>query len=127
MSTTGNGHFVLDAFEGTLKHFAYREKGPSGRLGPSNAPPAGAKAAQGQGDTCISPDGQFLLGGCGDNTVLLWDITKDSVPGHEVLEPMSTLPAKCKTPIVGYNPRTHLLATADKDFYFWQPDPDLIL
>lgn len=130
VSTTGNGHLVLDAFEGTLKYFAYRKEGSSGRLGPSTAPPTGPNAptaAQGQGDTCISPDGQFLLGGCGNNTVLVWDISKDSTPGNEFIEPKHTLPAKCKTPIIGYNPRTHVLATADRDFYLWQPDPDLIM
>lgn len=126
VSTTGSGHFVLDAFSGAVTHFAYRKAGHSGRLGPRTSPPHGTKSPPvGQGDTCISPDGQYLLGGSSENGVLIWDISKPTSK-NGYLEPTETLPSPSKAPIIGYNPRTNLLATADKDFYFWQPDPELM-
>jgi COMPASS component SWD2 len=133
VSTTGNGHFVLDAFSGELTHFCYRKAGHSGRLAPGASPPGqtsgmpnGLSPALGQGDVCATPDGQYLLGGSGQDSILVWDISKP--PSHNnVLEPFETLPGMGKAPIVGYNPRTNLLASADRDFFFWQPDPDLML
>jgi COMPASS component SWD2 len=44
-----------------------------------------------------------------------------------MLEPMEKLPGQGKSAVVGYNPRTNLLASADKDLYLWQPDPDLMI
>jgi COMPASS component SWD2 len=58
--------------------------------------------------------------------VLVWDISK-SPTSNNVLEPMEKLPGHGKAAIVGYNPRTNLLATADKDLLLWQPDPDLMM
>ena len=133
VSTTGVGHFVLDAFSGELTHFCHRSHGHSGRLAPGASPPGqnsgmanGITPVMGQGDVCASPDGQFLLGGSGKDGILIWDISK--TPSHNnVREPFETLPGPGKAPIVGYNPRTNLLASADRDFYFWQTDPDLVL
>lgn len=131
VSTTGCGHFVLDAFEGTLTHFAYRKAGHSGRLGPGSSRPGGnSRSADaptiGQGDTCVSPDGQYLLGGSAENGILVWDISRTPTP-NLYLEPIETLPCAAKAPIIGYNPRSNVLASADKDFYLWQPDRDLIM
>jgi COMPASS component SWD2 len=132
VSTTGSGHFVVDAFSGELMHFAYRKAGHSGRLGPGTTPPGASSRSPnstaptvGQGDTSISPDGQYLLGGSAENGILVWDLSKAPRPDN-YLEPMEVLPCPSKAPIVGYNPRTNLIASADKDLLFWQPDPDLI-
>lgn len=133
ISTTGSGHFVLDAFSGDIKHFCYRKAGHSGRLPPGASPPDqssrtpnGSSAALGQGDIAVSPDGQFLLGGSGDDGILVWDISKPPTSSN-VLEPMEHLPGTGKAPIIGYNPKSNLIASADRDFYFWQPDADLML
>ncbi|PVI01480.1 WD repeat-containing protein 82 [Periconia macrospinosa] len=130
ISTTGNGHFVLDAFSGDITHFCFRKAGHSGRLGAGAKPPNiaanGTSAALGQGDVCATPDGQFLIGGSGDESVLVWDISKPPT-ANNYLEPMEVLPGHGKAAIVGYNPRTNLLATGDKDFFLWQPDPDLMM
>ncbi|KAF2646204.1 WD repeat-containing protein-like protein [Massarina eburnea CBS 473.64] len=128
ISTTGNGHFVLDAFSGDITHFCYRKSGHSGRL-PASAKPPSANSnspALGQGDVCATPDGQYLIGGSGDDGLLVWDISKPPT-ANNYLEPMDALPGHGKAAIVGYNPRTNLLATADKDFLLWQPDPDLMM
>ncbi|PSN66078.1 WD repeat-containing protein 82 [Corynespora cassiicola Philippines] len=130
IGTSGAGHFVLDAFSGELTHFCYRKTGSTGRLGPSASPPAqtanGAGPALGQGDVCATPDGQYLIGGHGEEGLLVWDISKPANPNN-YLEPMEILPGAGKGAVVGYNPRTNLLASADKELYLWQPDPDLIM
>ncbi|KAF2200349.1 WD repeat-containing protein-like protein [Delitschia confertaspora ATCC 74209] len=133
VGTTGVGHFVLDAFSGEIKHFCYRKSGHSGRLAPGQAPSIHSQSSQngnmpaaGQGDLCATPDGQFLVGGSGDEGLLVWNIAKPPTSNH-VLECMDVLPGPGKGAIVGYNPRTNLLASADKDLFFWQPDADLMV
>ncbi|KAF2705986.1 WD repeat-containing protein-like protein [Pleomassaria siparia CBS 279.74] len=133
ISTTGVGHFVLDAFSGEIVHFCYRKSGHSGRpapgasvVGHGSGTPNGTSPAAGQGDVCTTPDGQFLIGGSGEDGLLVWPIAKPSAPNH-LLEPTETLPGGGKAAVVGYNPRTNLLATADKDLLLWQPDPDLMM
>ncbi|KAF2111521.1 WD repeat-containing protein-like protein [Lophiotrema nucula] len=133
VGTTGSGHFVLDAFSGELSHFCYRDAGSSGRLPPVDVPQNygdvaidGSRPALGQGDVCVTPDGQYLLGGSGQDGLLVWDISQQP-SGDNLLRPMERLPGHGKAAIVGYNPRTNLLATADRDLLLWQPDPDLML
>jgi COMPASS component SWD2 len=132
LSTTGAGHFVLDAFEGHLVHFAYRKEGHSGRVGPAITPPSripgqrdGITATAGQGDTCVSPDGRYLLGGTGESAIAIWDISKEPA-SNQYLQPFDHLPGRGKAPIVGYNPRVNLLVSGDKDLYMWQPDPEMM-
>lgn len=125
VATNGPGHFVLDAFSGDITHFCHRKPGPSGRLAPG-ATPNGSRQPVGQGDVCVTPDGQYLLGGSSDDGLLVWDIAKPPAPNN-ILEPMEKLPGYGKAAVVGYNPRTNLIASADKDFYLWQPDSDLML
>ena len=133
VATNGSGHFVLDAFSGEISHFCYRKAGSSGRLPPASsvtnlngATRNGDTPANGQGDVCLTPDGQFLIGGSAEDGLLIWDISKPPSPNH-MLEPMEKLPGQGKSAVVGYNPRTNLIATADKDLYLWQPDPDLMI
>jgi COMPASS component SWD2 len=124
VATNGSGHFVLDAFSGELTHFCYRKSGDSGRLAPGAQRTSGVP--NGQGDVCLTPDGQFLVGGSAEDGLLVWDISKTPAPNH-VLEPTEKLPGQGKAAVVGYNPRTNLLASADRDLYLWQPDPDLMI
>jgi len=132
IATNGSGHFVLDAFNGEITHFCYRKAGGTGRLPPSgSAPPHtgvpnGNTPTLGQGDVCVSPDGQYLIGGSGEDGLLVWDIAQAATPNN-ILEPTEKLPGHGKSAIVGYNPRTNLLASADRDFYLWQPDADLMI
>lgn len=126
VGTTGNGHFVLDAFDGKLVHFCHRKAGHSGRLGANGTHPEGASKIPSQGDITTSPDGRFLLGGSGDNGVLIWDLSKPTTP-NQVLEPFEQLPFTQKIPILGCHPRTHQLWTADKALTVWTPDQDLMM
>jgi COMPASS component SWD2 len=130
VATNGSGHFILDAFSGDIQHFCYRKAGGSGRLAAGatslgnmangHAPPVG------QGDVCLTPDGQYLIGGSGEEGLLVWDISKPPAPNN-ILEPGEKLPGIGKGAIVGYNPRTNLLASADRDLLLWQPDSDLMI
>lgn len=126
VATTGPGHFVLDAFEGTLTHFCPRKQGRSDRRAPGEA---SAKKAAGQGDVCFSPDGQYMVGGTGEqNGLMVWDISKE--PNRDkVASTFAELPTPLsvngRAEIVGYNPRTNLICTADQDLMIWLPDPEL--
>jgi COMPASS component SWD2 len=128
VGTTGAGHFVLDAFEGGLTHFLPRKGGRSERRVPGEAVqgrPAGA------GDVCFSPDGRYVIGGSGGNDgLVVWDTHQEA--GRDKVAEIFT---ECPTPstagvngrceIVGYNPRSNLICTADKDFMIWLPDPEI--
>ena len=124
VATTGRGHFVLDAFTGEITHFCYRKAGHSGRLGPTETAPS-TKGVRGQGDVAVTPDGQYLIGGSGEEGLLSWDISKAPSADH-YLHPV-TLNSPTKTAVVGYNPKYNMLATGDKDIVLWQPDPDIML
>jgi COMPASS component SWD2 len=123
-TNSGAGHFILDAFDGYLRWFcsAIRGEGPSGRASPSEK-----EGVAGQGDTCFSPDGRYLLGGCSKNEVLVWDLQRPEPREGErrVLEPLAELPGQGRGAVVGYNPRYNLLVSGDKDLIFWIPDPEL--
>ncbi|KAF2087910.1 WD repeat-containing protein-like protein [Saccharata proteae CBS 121410] len=129
LGTTGPGHFVLDAFDGALKHFLVRPSGTSsGRLAPGQTPPHYASPgsidyAPGQGDICMSPDGQYAIGGSGEEGLLVWDVHAKEA-ADKVLRPFEHLPGTGRGAVVGYNPRSNLVCSADKDLWFWLPDPD---
>jgi COMPASS component SWD2 len=128
VATTGPGHFVLDAFEGTLKHFCVRKGGRSERRAPGE--PAQSSRPPGQGDVCFSPDGQFLIGGSGkDDGLVAWDVHSDSSANENLLHHFTDLPvpsqAHGRVEVIGYNQRSNLICTADKDFMIWLPDPEL--
>lgn len=132
ISTTGSGHFVLDAFDGGLKHFCFRKTGSTGRLAPGAFPSTqganstnGLGAALGQGDTCPTPDGQYLIGGGGEEGLMIWDISRDASSDKHTNAHHLTGPSKAA--VVGYNPKYNMLATADKDLVLWQPDPDIMV
>ncbi|KAI9667532.1 MAG: member of Set1p complex, histone methyl transferase [Bathelium mastoideum] len=120
-TNSGAGHFVLDAFDGALRWFCSQDStaGTSGRTSP------GEKGGiAGQGDACFSPDGRYLLSGCGKNAILVWDTHAAKNP-EKTLRPLTELPGPGKAAVVGYNPKHNLVCSADKDLIFWLPDPDL--
>ncbi|KAE9984111.1 hypothetical protein EG328_009162 [Venturia inaequalis] len=125
VATTGPGHFVLDAFDGTLNHFCLRKGSRSSRKAPGEE----SSRPSGQGDVCFSPDGQFLIGGSGtDDGMISWDVS--ATPSEDqILKHFSELPTPAqvngRVEIVGYNPKSNLILTADKDIMFWTPDPEL--
>ncbi|KAJ5832610.1 WD-40 repeat protein [Penicillium riverlandense] len=118
VGTDYHGHFVLDAFEGTVKAFLVGKNGSSGRA----APVSTTGKPLGQGDVCFSPDGRYVFGGAGDQPdMLVWDLQQDK-EANLTLQPMARLPHRSRTAMVEYNPRYNMIASADKDIVFWLPD-----
>jgi COMPASS component SWD2 len=124
LGTSGEGHYVIDSFDGNLQHFCKR-LGSSQRRSPGEA----SSRVNGSGDVCFSVDGQFVIGGSGnDDGLLVWDIKQGKNSG-DVLRHMAKLPFNQGTPdrveIAGYNPRFNLICTADRNFLMWAPDSEL--
>jgi COMPASS component SWD2 len=118
VGTDYHGHFVLDAFDGTVKAFLVGRGGPTGRA----APISNSGKPLGQGDACFTPDGRFVIGGAGDQPdVLVWD-THQTADSGSLLKPMARLPHRGRTAIIESNPRYNMLATADKEIVFWLPE-----
>ncbi|KAK3944252.1 WD40-repeat-containing domain protein [Diplogelasinospora grovesii] len=111
-----NGHFLLDAFDGSLK--AYLKK-PGGGTSRSAAGETGA--VESSGDCCFAPDGRYVLSGS-NKDLLVWDTM--GTPGNsKVLEPAFVLEEKRQAAVIAYNPRYNMIATADQELLFWLPDP----
>ncbi|KAI9678645.1 MAG: member of Set1p complex, histone methyl transferase [Caeruleum heppii] len=132
LGTSGAGHFLLDAFDGHLKAFCVRPKGPTGRIAPGTSSPEAEKSGiAGQGDVCLSPDGRYVVGGGGQDSLCIWDAlaapttTSDPANGAAVkkpLHPQWELEAKGPAAVVAFNPRLNLCVSADREVVFWVPD-----
>ncbi|KAL4887434.1 WD40-repeat-containing domain protein [Aspergillus karnatakaensis] len=118
VGTDYHGHFVLDAFEGSLKAFLVGKNGSPGRA----APVSTTGKPLGQGDACFTPEGRYVIGGAGDQQdLLVWDLQQTPETNH-LLQPMTRLPHPRRTAILEYNPRFNMLASADKEVFFWLPE-----
>lgn len=118
LGTDYHGHFILDAFDGTLKTFLTGKNGSPGRA----APVSTTGKPLGQGDSCFTPDGRYVIGGCGDQPdVAVWDMNQiqDSTSS---LQPMTKLSGRGRTAIIEHNPRYNMIASADKEILFWLPE-----
>ncbi|KAF2396846.1 WD repeat-containing protein-like protein [Trichodelitschia bisporula] len=127
VATAGQGHFVLDAFEGHLRHFCLRPKGGrSERRVPGETAP---NRPVGQGDVTFSQDGQFLIGGSGNDGLAVWDVHSPTADDF-LLRPSSELPVHPGIPprveVVACNPRHNLICTADRDMLIWLPDSEIM-
>ncbi|KFA63444.1 hypothetical protein S40285_00389 [Stachybotrys chlorohalonatus IBT 40285] len=126
VGTKGGGHFLFDAFDGTLKAYLHRPSGGTRRLAVGEASSTNGAAGissslESSGDCCFAPDGRFVVSG-GKADVLVWDTLKQ--PGdNKVLAPTWTLQEKRETAVVAFNPRYNFMATADQELVFWLPDP----
>lgn len=125
LGTKGNGHFLLDAFEGTLKAYLRKPNGGTRRLAVGEASTVNGAASdnslESSGDCCFTPDGRYVLSGS-KKDVLVWD-TMASSGDSKVLEPTHTLAEKREAAVLAFNPRYNFFATADQELLFWLPDP----
>lgn len=126
LGTKGPGHFLLDAFEGTLKAYLHRPQGGTRRLAVgegsmANGTAGDASTQESSGDCCFTPDGRFVISG-GRQDALVWDTFK-TPSESKILEPTWTLPDKREAAVIAFNPRFNFFATADQDLVFWLPDP----
>lgn len=124
LGTRGMGHFLFDAFEGTLKAYLRRPGGATRRLAVGEGGMSGTNGSgeyESSGDCCFAPDGRFVISGSRQD-VVAWDTLK-TPSSEKILEPTWTLPEKREAAVVGFNPRFNFFATADTDLLFWLPDP----
>lgn len=121
LGTNGAGHFVLDAFDGTLKAFLHRPRGP--------APVHKDLYAHGQqptvqGDACFTSDGRYVVSGGAQPGLLVWDLLGEKRTDG-TMQPTCELPGPKTSTVVGVNPRYNLLATGGSEVMLWLPDPEL--
>jgi COMPASS component SWD2 len=130
LGTTGRSHFLLDAFDGSLKKQLRREsRGGAKRLAPGEHNPENVDSLsseflqQSTGDCCFSPDGRYVISGSRWENVSVWDTLstgqdKNMTPSHE-------LEYKGDSAVIAFNPRWNFFATGDKEVVFWVPDLNL--
>lgn len=121
LGTTGNGHFLLDAFDGTLKAYLRKPAGGTGRPAPGDVSSSSPSSIDSSGDCCFTPDGRFVISGAAKD-VLVWD-ARGTPDQHGVLEPAHILQDKNTAAVVAFNPRYNFFATANQELLFWLPDP----
>jgi COMPASS component SWD2 len=131
LGTKGSGHFLFDAFDGTLKAYLHRPSGPTRRLAVDEGSRPNASNGAGSltgsdvgssGECTFTPDGRFVLSGSAGKDVFVWD-TMGKAGAGKVLEPTHTLPDKREAAVLAFNPRYNFFATADQELLFWVPDP----
>ncbi|KAH0553103.1 hypothetical protein GP486_006709 [Trichoglossum hirsutum] len=122
LATNGQGHFLLDAFDGNLRAFCYRKSNAPA----SRAAPGRQEGVPGQGDACFTPDGRYVVGGTNEDNMYVWDTQKE--PSQDlVLKPEHELEFKgSRGAVVAFNPRHNLFAGGDKEVVFWLPDPHAV-
>ncbi|PHH50263.1 Set1 complex component swd2 [Ceratocystis fimbriata CBS 114723] len=133
VATNGDGHFLLDAFDGSLKAYLRLHRPGLGRVPRRLAPGESATTAnsasfvtphaESSGDCCFSVDGRFVLASSGLD-VAVWD-TKNMGKEHPpIMEPTFVLEdGKRSAAVIAFNPRFNFFATADTEVTFWVPDP----
>ncbi|KAI1414689.1 WD domain-containing protein [Hypoxylon sp. FL1857] len=125
LGTKGEGHFLLDSFNGSLKAYLHKSEGGSNRLAAGeeytmNGGGAHGANIEGSGDCCFSQDGRYVLGGA-KKGVAVWDTLGNT--SEKILEPAYVLEDERPAAVVAMNPRFNFFATADQDLVFWLPDP----
>ncbi|KAL2172228.1 hypothetical protein VTG60DRAFT_7072 [Thermothelomyces hinnuleus] len=119
LGSKGDGHFLLDAFDGILKAYLKKPGASTRRLAPGETEGGNVESS---GECCFAPDGRYVLSGA-KSDLLVWDTLM--TPGSDkVLEPAHVLEEKREMAVVAYNPRYNMIATADQELVFWLPDPN---
>jgi len=117
VGTNGQGHYLLDAFEGNLQGYLLRPAGP-----PDSTD---RKQLICQGDACFSPCGRYVISASGAPGLVVFD-SQGPDQGQKVMTPVSDLPGPKTVNVVGYNPRYNVIATAASEITLWLPDPELL-
>ncbi|KAK4242464.1 WD40-repeat-containing domain protein [Achaetomium macrosporum] len=120
LGSRGDGHFLLDSFDGSLKAYLKKPGASTRRLAVGETEGGNVESS---GECCFAPDGRYVLSGA-KSDLLVWDTLM--TPGSDkVLEPAHVLEEKREAAVVAYNPRYNMIATADQELMFWLPDPNL--
>lgn len=120
VGSRGDGHFLLDSFDGSLKAYLKKPGASTKRLAVGETE---GGTVESSGECCFAPDGRYVLSGA-HSDLLVWDTL--AAPGSDkVLEPAHVLEEKRETAVVAYNPRYNMIATADQELVLWLPDPNV--
>ncbi|KAK6431798.1 hypothetical protein LTR95_012039 [Oleoguttula sp. CCFEE 5521] len=127
VTTNGPGHYVLDAYEGSLVHFLHRPSisrmTPYAAPGDPLPPSESSTPSYMQADAAFSPDGRYVIGGNGVQAgMLVWDMADKGM--KSVLTPKHELGSQKPLGVVAYNPRYNLIVSAEKEVTLWIPDLD---
>ncbi|MCJ1341329.1 member of Set1p complex, histone methyl transferase [Bachmanniomyces sp. S44760] len=120
------GHYLLDAFNGSLKAFLARPA----PYNPANlrSSPSSPNTMQptSQGDVAFSSDGRYIIGSSGgERDTAVWDSQSEALNDEnetKILQPMTTLPCRSNIGVLEFNPRFNMMASADREVIFWLPD-----
>ncbi|KAF8852261.1 WD repeat-containing protein-like protein [Acephala macrosclerotiorum] len=131
LGTSGNSHFLLDAFDGHVKANLRRDRGGVRRLGPGDHNPESMDPTSNEflfpstGDCCFSPDGKYVLSGTRQRSILVWETLVSSTETSKSMTPVHELDYMGDSALIAFNPRYNMFATADKEVVFWLPDQSL--
>ncbi|KAH8118127.1 WD40 repeat-like protein [Phellopilus nigrolimitatus] len=131
VGTSGNAHYILDAFEGHLLAKLEGHVGLERTRLEANLSLNPAKGISGE-EVSWTPDSKFVVGGSLDGKICIWDVQNlpvytdepiDLSRAPKILTPISALdghpgPTRC----VKFNPRFAMMATAGAELAFWLPD-----
>ncbi|KAI5481293.1 WD repeat protein 82 [Pseudohyphozyma bogoriensis] len=141
VGTSGDTHYVLDAFTGRIVARLETPTFCSGLERSIAAPydrPQNPVAGISSEELSWTPEGRFVISGSIDGKVHVWDVSgnqevqtfaRDNPPPHvpaPTLHPIKTMEGHLSGPsrIVKFNPRTAMMASAGNDLQaFWLPDP----
>lgn len=135
VGTRGGGHFVLDAFDGSLKAYLRKPNGGTRRTAPGENPvlaATGSAAAgaghrsnpsswESSGDCGYALDGRHVLSGS-KRDVLVWDLQASVGDDNAILDPTYVLDDRREAAVLAINPRYNFFATADQEVVFWTPE-----
>lgn len=128
LGTTGQCHYLVDAFDGNLKASLLRgDKKGVKRLGAGDHNPEYLDSHSSEflqpstGDCCFTPDGRYVISGCRGKDVLVWDTL--AAAQDKNLKPSHELEYRGDSSVIAFNPRYNFFATGDKEVVFWVPDP----
>lgn len=126
VGTRGPGHFLLDAFNGALRAYLYREQKGARRLAAGEQNPESTDPSdcllETSGECSFTPDGRYVLSGMRNENVLVWDTLK--VTNVCRSRPIHTLEMNSEAAVLAFNPRYNFFATADKELVLWIPQAD---
>ncbi|KAK4141680.1 WD40-repeat-containing domain protein [Dichotomopilus funicola] len=120
LGSRGGGHFLLDAFDGSVKAYLKKPGGSTRRLAPGQVDAGGVESS---GECCFAPDARYVFSGARSD-LLVWDTLMAPNPDDKVLEPAHVLEEQREAAVLAHNPRFNMLASADQDLMFWLPDPN---
>ncbi|KAI9894375.1 MAG: member of Set1p complex, histone methyl transferase [Vezdaea aestivalis] len=127
VGTSGEGHYLLNAFDGTLVGYLDRVARAC-RPAPGQEEWVGmggkSQTVLGQGDACFSPDGRWVVSGLAGEGVLGWDV--GLVADGPKAKPTFELPCKARAAVLRWNPRFHMLASGDREVVMWTPERGLL-